>query len=511
MDTGIAADLLLSPADAANPDVIRSAALAECGLPADANVYVSVTKRSVDARMRRPMVRLRVTVLPSAPPTSQPLSSFQDADPRKRVLIVGAGPAGYFAGLELLRSGITPIILDRGKDVQSRRRDLRLLQQQGVVNPHSNYCFGEGGAGTYSDGKLYTRSKKRGNVRDVLELLVAHGAHSDIVIDAHPHVGSNKLWNVVRNIRYTIERHSGEVHFGEFVTALTIGGSQRRACGVRTNNGKEYSAEAVIVATGHSARDTWAMLRRYGVILVEKPFALGVRIEHPQALIDEMMYRQSSRDAFLPAASYALTCQINHRGVFSFCMCPGGIIVPASTSPGEIVVNGMSMSRRDSRFANSGLVVEVNGGLNMQQMVEKAAFQAVVGQTQRAPAQRVSDFVQNIVSKSLPDTSYIPGLETADLREILPSEVSERLAQALQVFNTKMNGYITNDAVMVATESRTSSPVRIPRDPASLESVSLPGLYPCGEGAGYAGGIMSAALDGQRVAQTIAARTFSAA
>ena len=498
-------ELLLAPHEAASLEHVRQAALAEAGIRDEVDVHVRVVRRSIDARSRYPRVRLRVEIsnAPFAEPS--PLSTMLEADPTRRVVIVGAGPAGYFAALELLRHGITPVVLERGKDVRERRRDLRSLQQDGIVNPHSNYCFGEGGAGTYSDGKLYTRADKRGNVRDVLELLVAHGATTDILVDAHPHVGSNKLWLVVQRIRETIERFGGEIHFNAHVVKLVVDKASNTAVGTQLFDGTEVLGDAVVLATGHSARDVFSMVRGQGIAIEEKPFAIGVRIEHPQALIDEMQYHQSPRNKYLPASSYSLTCQSEGRGVFSFCMCPGGIIVPAATSPGEIVVNGMSMSRRDSLFANSGLVVEVNGGVLMQQTVEQAAFNAVEDSTQRAPAQRVTDFVYGKVSTTLPSSSYIPGLASADLRNVLPIEVTHRIADAIRQFDRKMRGYLTNEAVLVATESRTSSPIRMPRKAETLESVSMQRLYPCGEGAGYAGGIMSAAMDGQRVARAIAA------
>ncbi len=502
-------EFLLSPAMAADPSAVRSRALNEAGVADGPAVYVRLVRRSIDARSRHPRIRIRVEVStepPSALP--EPLTSLRQADPRHRVVIVGSGPAGYFAALELLTRGLTPVVLERGSNVRSRRRDLRALTQYGVVNPHSNYCFGEGGAGTYSDGKLYTRSHKRGNVRNVLEMLVAHGASADILVDAHPHIGSNRLWAVVQNIRETILHYGGEVHFNAYVTDFILSHgvqqTQPTAIGVVLNGGSEVYGKAVILATGHSARDIFELCHRRGVAIEEKPFALGVRIEHPQELIDELQYHQVPRDPHLPASSYAIACQSGGRGVYSFCMCPGGIIVPAATAPGEIVVNGMSMSKRDSQYANSGLVVEVNGGITQQRAVEKAAFDAVEGGSQKAPAQRATDFVAGRESTSLPSSSYIPGIVPADLRTILPNEVSTRLADALVRFNHTMRGYLTNEAVLVATESRTSSPYRIPRNPQTLASVSVQGLYPCGEGAGYAGGIMSAALDGQRVAMAVA-------
>lgn len=498
-------ELLLSPAVASDPASVRQEALLAAGFELEANKHVHVLRRSIDARSRNPRVRLRVEIAEAPLAKPSPLSNLRHANSNRRVVIVGAGPAGYFAALELLRHGITPIVLERGKDVRERRRDLRALQQDGFVNPHSNYCFGEGGAGTYSDGKLYTRSDKRGNVRDVLEILVAHGASEDIMIDAHPHVGSNKLWAVVQRIRDTILHYGGEVRFNAYVNRLVYDEAKRRMYGVGLEGGDEICGEAVILATGHSARDIVELLANAGVAIEEKPFALGVRIEHPQSLIDHAQYHHLPRDPLLPAASYSMVCQSGGRGVFSFCMCPGGIIVPASTAPGEIVLNGMSMSRRDSLFANSGLVVEISGGIAVQRKVEQAAYASVAGNTQKAPAQRVADFVDNRVSTTLPSTSYIPGIASVDVRALLPHEVSQRLVDGIKQFDKKMRGYLTNDAIVVATESRTSSPIRVPRDSDTLESTTMERLYPCGEGAGYAGGIMSAAIDGQRVARAIAA------
>lgn len=496
---------MLSPLQASDAAYVRVAALQEAGIADSPGLHVRILKRSIDGRARSPRIRLRVHVSTHPPEDPKPLTTLRHANSNKRVIIVGAGPAGYFAALELLRQGIMPIVLDRGKDVRSRRRDLRLLQQEGIVNPNSNYCFGEGGAGTYSDGKLYTRAQKRGNVRDVLELLVAHGASADILVDAHPHVGSNKLWLVVQRIRESILEYGGSVHFDANVNAFLV--SQQRGQptikGVGLLDGREFLGDAVILATGHSARDIFTLCADSGVSIEEKSFALGVRVEHPQALIDEIQYHQSPRDLHLPAASYGLTCQSNGRGVFSFCMCPGGIIVPAATAPGEIVVNGMSMSRRDSLYANSGVVVEVTGGVALQRSVEQRAFASVDGHTQRAPAQRLVDFVNQKQSINLPSTSYIPGVASVEMDAVLPFDVASRLRDAFRQFDKKMRGYLTNEAIVVATESRTSSPIRIPRDSQTLQSTSMVGLYPCGEGAGYAGGIMSAALDGQRVARAI--------
>lgn len=506
-------ELVLTPAQAADVAYVRMQAVAEVGV-AESDVRAVVqNRRSIDARARTPRIRLQCEVyVHEEPLVDVPITStYKDADPSKRVIIVGAGPAGYFAALELLEHGITPIVLDRGKDVRTRRRDLRAIQQDGVVNEHSNYCFGEGGAGTYSDGKLYTRSHKRGSIAKVLRLLVEHGATRDILVDAHPHIGSNKLWLVVQEIRETIRRHGGEVHFDSYVTDFLL--TNDRIHGVVLDNGTEMTAQAVILATGHSARDIFRLCVRRGIDVETKPFAIGVRIEHPQPLIDEIQYHQRPRDPLLPASSYSLVCQVADRGVFSFCMCPGGLIVPSATAPGEIVVNGMSMSRRDSPFANSGTVVAVDeddwidhrdhgvlAALEYQAHVERATFAANGDGSQRAPAQRLTDFLDHRVSASLPATSYIPGHVSVDLHGVLPSPVRKRLEAGIRQFSSSMRGYLTNEAVMVAVESRTSSPVRIPRDRTTYEHIRIRGLYPCGEGAGYAGGIVSAALDGQNVA-----------
>jgi len=431
----------------------------------------------------------------------------------KSAIIIGFGPAGMFAALRLIELGIKPIIFERGKDVQSRRKDIRAIQQLGEVNPDSNYCFGEGGAGTYSDGKLYTRATKRGDVNRILSLLVQHGAQNDIMIDAHPHIGSNKLPKVVSNIRETIINCGGEIHFDSRVTDFVI--NQQKIFGVVVNGKEEFLADAVILATGHSARDIFYLLHKKGIKIESKPFAMGVRIEHPQALIDEIQYHTSMRNPNLPASSYNLTCQIDEKGVYSFCMCPGGIIIPASTAPGELVLNGMSVSRRDSLYANSGLVVsidendwsefkthEVLAGLEFQKYVEKIAFESG-GKTQRAPAQRITDFVKGTISGSLPKSSYIPGTTSSPLHEILPPVVVNGLKKGLLEFGKKMKGYLTEEAQILAAETRTSSPIRIPRDGETLMHVEVKGLFPCGEGAGYAGGIVSAAIDGENCAEAV--------
>jgi len=501
---------------------IEKAALKKVKVKPSNKTEVVVLRRSIDARGRQPVFRLRVAVYVGEKHQPEPaiLDTFKNVEDAPRVIIVGAGPAGYFAALELIELGLKPIIFDRGKDVRTRRRDLRAIQQFGEVNPHSNYCFGEGGAGTYSDGKLYTRSHKRGNIVKSLRLLVEHGAVTDILVDAHPHIGSNKLPKIVANIRETILKYGGEIHFDAHVTDFVFSKNKsttesKKIRGVIVNEKEEHLAETVILATGHSARDIYKLCHDRNIRLEVKPFALGVRVEHPQSLIDKIQYRQPSREENLPASSYRLACQVGGRGVFSFCMCPGGLVVPASTAPGEIVVNGMSMSRRDSEFANSGTVVAVEpedlapfahhgifAGLEFQKSVEQAMFKFGDG-SQKAPGQRMTDFVKKRISKDLPNTSYIPGLIEAPVHELLPESISKKLRVGMQEFGRKMNGYFTEQANIIGTESRTSSPVRIPRNPKTLMHQDAEGLFPCGEGAGFAGGIISAAMDGQNVAKAV--------
>ncbi len=475
---------------------------------------VQIIRRSVDARSRNPIYRAKAIVYINQEPIDlySPMK-FLPVTGNKKVLIVGMGPAGMFAALRLIELGIKPIIFERGKDVQTRRRDLRAIQQFGEVNPDSNYCFGEGGAGTYSDGKLYTRSTKRGDVNRILNILVQHGSPKEILIDAHPHIGSNKLPQVVKTIRETILNCGGEIHFESRVTDFIL--TSNRIKGVIVNSEKEHPGDSVIIATGHSARDIYYLMNRHKIKIESKPFAMGVRIEHPQKLIDEIQYHTKARNPNLPASSYSLTCQVDDRGVYSFCMCPGGIIIPASTEPGELVLNGMSVSRRDSPFANSGLVVSVDkkdwaqykshgvfAGLKLQKEVERVAFEAG-GKTQQAPAQRITDFVNRKVSSTLPKSSYIPGTVSSPLHEILPVKIAEGLRKSLLIFEKKMNGYFTEEAQILAAETRTSSPIRIPRDNETMMHVEVEGLFPCGEGAGYAGGIVSAAIDGERSAEAI--------
>ncbi|MFN4253924.1 MAG: NAD(P)/FAD-dependent oxidoreductase [Saprospiraceae bacterium] len=530
-------EIVLAPAELHDETLLRQKAARQTGLRPEDISHIEVLKRSLDARKHPPVFRLRVEVFDKKEvfqPEPALLNNLRPvAENAPRVVIVGAGPAGYFAALELLELGLKPIVLDRGKDVRARRRDLRAIQQFGDVNPHSNYCFGEGGAGTYSDGKLYTRSEKRGNLRKTLRLLVEHGAKSDILMDAHPHIGSNKLPEVVQNIRETILHFGGEVHFGQHVTGLilkngrilgvqttTVDGGRLTADGDEENSSfiahhSSFTGSAVILATGHSARDIYKLLSDNKLRLENKPFALGIRIEHPQPLIDQIQYRQSPRDPDLPASSYSLVCQVRGRGVFSFCMCPGGLVVPAATAPGEIVVNGMSMSRRDSPYANSGMVTSVEAedladwqkhgvfaGLEFQKSVEQRLFAAGDG-SQKAPAVRLPDFLRGKISASLPGTSYIPGLFAAPLHELLPPFIYKRLRDGLAEFGKTMRGFYTEEANVIGTESRTSAPVRIPRDAETLMHPDALGLFPCGEGAGFAGGIISAAMDGQRVARAV--------
>lgn len=506
-------EVKIDPRDINDAKAIRKAALLKAGFPDEPEIQSQVVRRSIDARSRSP--HFVCQVLLGEAPEEQTGSVFcPEKLTGKRVAIVGAGPAGYFAALTLLEKGIKPIILERGKDVTSRRYDLKKVQSDGVVDPHSNYCFGEGGAGTYSDGKLFTRATKRGNVKRILNLFVENGANADIRLDAHPHLGSNMLPRIVSSMRESIIAAGGEIHFGAHVTDLIKDSDTVK--GVILGSGERVDADAVILATGHSARDIFHMLVRNNVPVEAKPFALGVRIEHPQPLIDQIFYHQSPRHENLPAASYRITAQVEDRGVFSFCMCPGGFVVPASTAPGELVLNGMSMSSRSAPFANAGLVVEIRlddvGGdpsdplavLAFQAAVEKTMFEAGDGTSQKAPAQRVGDFLAGKISDSLPDSSYVPGLYAAPLSELLPHNVADRLAKALPVFGRKYKGFDSNEAQMMAVESRTSSPVRVLRDKLTLEHPSVHGLYPCGEGAGYAGGIVSAAIDGERVATSIA-------
>ena len=505
--------LSLAPIEAADEESVKAAIAAVCGVAASSINGYTIKKHSIDARPRQPKVLLSLEVfIGEAVVTPLPFDpELKNVSGSPHIVVIGAGPAGLFAALRLITLGYKPIILERGKDVRSRRRDLAVMNKEGIVNPESNYCFGEGGAGTYSDGKLYTRSTKRGDIGRILQLFKYFGAEENILYEAHPHIGTNKLPQIITRIREQIIACGGEVLFGQKLTDIVVEGNAVK--GVKAANGLYIACKAMILATGHSARDIFELLHEKGIAIEAKPFALGVRIEHPQLLIDKVQYHCISRDAYLPPASYAMVAQENGRGVFSFCMCPGGIIAPAATAEGEIVVNGWSPSKRNNPYANSGMVVAVDekdfaaynftgplAAMHYQQMVERQAFKAGGGKLV-APAQRLADFAEGKVSSTLPACSYLPGISSAAIKEVLPPEVTAALKKAVVTFGKKMKGYFTNEAVLVATESRTSSPVRIPRDKETLQHIQINGLYPCAEGAGYAGGIVSAAIDGERCAE----------
>lgn len=475
---------------------------------------VKVLRKSIDARKKDIIFNYKVAVYINEQIPEKPDYEFdyKDVSNAKEIHIIGFGPAGMYAALRCIELGYKPIVLERGKNVQERRRDLKAINQDHIVNENSNYCFGEGGAGTYSDGKLYTRSLKRGDVRRIFENLVFHGATEQILIDAHPHIGTNKLPKIIQNIRENILKFGGEIHFNTKVIDFVVKNNKLQA--IQLENGTEMSVNSVILATGHSARDVYELLDRKKITLKAKSFAMGVRVEHPQEIIDQIQYSCSGeRDELLPAAAYSLVNQVNNRGVYSFCMCPGGFIVPAATAEGEVVVNGMSPSRRNNKFANSGIVVELDierdfkkydhfgalKGLEFQKDLEKIAFYAG-GRTQTAPAQRLVDFADGKLSTDLNETSYQPGLNSAPLHSLLPRIIGSRLRKGFPEFGKKMHGYFTNEANIVGVESRTSSPVNIPRKE-NLEHIEIKGLFPCGEGGGYAGGIVSAAMDGERCAE----------
>ena len=516
--------LQVKPSEAANEQILREYIARALGKPLNTITGFYRLKQSIDARNRKQVwINCSLAVFIDEPfHTRVPLNfNWQDvSQAKKKVVVVGAGPAGLFAALQLIERGIQPIIIERGKDVRSRRRDLAFLNKEGIVNPESNYCFGEGGAGTYSDGKLYTRSSKRGDINRILQLFYLFGAEENILYEAHPHIGTNKLPQIIVAMREHILHAGGRIIFEKKLTDFTI--KQDQITAVVTADGETISGDAVILATGHSARDIFHLLHQKNILIEAKPFALGVRVEHPQKVIDEMQYHTVLRDGHLPPASYSIVEQVNQRGVFSFCMCPGGIIAPAATNPGELVVNGWSPSKRNNPFANSGMVVQVtesdayqflnkvssfkNHPLNLlafQQSVEKTAFIAG-GSNLQAPAQRMVDFCTHKISAAMPACSYLPGVQSAELSSILPDFITLSLQKGLQAISKKMKGYYSNEALLVATESRTYSPVRIPRNPTTLAHPQIKNLYPCGEGAGYAGGIVSAAMDGERVANLIA-------
>ena len=510
--------LKLLPSEAADDLAVKRLISRTTGKKITAVSGYQVLKQSIDARAKTIWVNLTINAFIDEPFHARVIQQFDFKDVHKagkKVVIIGAGPAGLFAAIQLIELGIKPIILERGKDVRARRRDLAILNKEGIINPESNYCFGEGGAGTYSDGKLYTRSNKRGDIDRILNLFVRFGAEEEILYQAHPHIGTNKLPHIITAMRKQIVDCGGEFLFEKKVVDLIV--DSERLSSVKTADGNSFEADAFILATGHSARDIFELLHRKQILIEAKAFALGVRIEHPQTLIDNIQYHDPVRNEYLPPASYSLVQQVNTRGVFSFCMCPGGIIAPAATSPNELVVNGWSPSKRNNPYANSGMVVQVEladvmksgkikndplAMMHFQQMVERNCFDSGGGKFV-APAQRMADFSNGKTSSSLPACSYLPGLHSVQLAEVLPPFIYQPLAKGFIEFGKKMKGYFTNEAVVVATESRTSSPVRIPRNE-NLAHPQLANFYPCGEGAGYAGGIVSAAMDGERIARQLA-------
>jgi hypothetical protein len=512
-------ELLLrtNPETAANEHLLKQEVAKQLRVKQEKIGGITILKRSIDARQRSVLINLKVQIfldneLVSIPENSLP--DYKDVSNGREVIVIGAGPAGLFAALQLIELGLRPIVIERGKDVRGRRRDLKSINQDHIVNEDSNYCFGEGGAGTYSDGKLYTRSKKRGDVDRILKLFVAFGASTDILVDAHPHIGTNKLPKIISDMREKIIEYGGIVKFDTRVTDIILKGKE--VDGVITQSGEKISASKIILATGHSARDIFELLDRKKIFIEAKPFAIGVRAEHPQQLIDKIQYSCDFRGEHLPPAPYSIVKQVNGRGMYSFCMCPGGVIAPCATSPGEVVTNGWSPSKRDQPTANSGIVIELKpedfkpyekfgalAGMELQKSIEQRSWH-LAGQTQRVPAQRMVDFTQKKLSSDIPKTSYVPGTTSVEMGEVFPGFLTQILREGFIEFGKSMRGYMTNEAILHAPESRTSSPVRIPRDAETLEHVQIKGLYPCGEGAGYAGGIISAAIDGEKCALKIA-------
>jgi len=512
----------VTPKEAATPHLLKFKVARLNGISVNEISHVQILKKSIDARQKSIKVNLKVDVYAKNELYKESivrLPEYNNVSNNESVIIVGAGPAGLFAGLKCVEMGLKPIIIERGKDVRSRRRDLKAINRDHIVNEDSNYCFGEGGAGTYSDGKLYTRSKKRGDVNRILELLVGFGATPQIMVDAHPHIGTNKLPNIIATIREKIIEFGGQVLFETKVKDFILKGNQ--IDGVVIQDGSKIHAPNVILATGHSARDIFELLDHKNIFIEAKPFALGVRVEHSQQLIDQIQYKKPERGLYLPPSPYSIVKQVNGRGMYSFCMCPGGVIAPCATNPGEVVTNGWSPSKRDQPTSNSGIVVELRpedfkpfkkhgalAGMYFQAAIEKQAWE-LAGSSQKVPAQRLTDLVNGKVSQSLPNTSYKPGLSSVEMGEVFPEFIHQILKQGFTAFDKSMKGYLTEEAVAHAPESRTSSPVRIPRDKFTLEHPQIKGLYPCGEGAGYAGGIISAAIDGEKCVEAIIKQKYT--
>ena len=509
-------DIICSPKEASSPKLYLPLVAKKMGISLKEISAHRIRRKSIDARSRNIKVNLRVEVAVNQKDFSFDIPKYEypDVSNKQEVVIIGSGPAGLFAALRLIELGLKPVIFERGKDVSERKKDLAIINRQQIVNPDSNYSFGEGGAGTFSDGKLYTRSRKRGDVERILNILYHHGAPENILYETHPHIGTNKLPGIIKSIRETILNAGGEVHFNSKLTEIFI--EKNKISAIEINNSQKKDVKHLILATGHSARDVFEILYRNNIKIEAKDFAMGVRVEHPQGIIDSIQYKCSIRSDYLPAASYSLVKQVKGRGVYSFCMCPGGFIVPAATNPKEIVVNGMSPSMRNSKYANSGMVVEIKqedltaykefgvlAGMKYQENLERLAY-INGGGGLIAPAQALEDFVKGRISSKLPETSYHPGVVSSPLHHWLPENIAFRLQEGFKLFNRQMRGYITNKAIVIGVESRTSSPVRIPRNRDNFMHEEISGLYPCGEGAGYAGGIVSAAVDGENVASKIA-------